>query len=62
MPLDEYADQEFVQKHELFKYIIDVSLAKIGKGYSGLSPVLLRSGFSGVENSYTYMNTTDLSK
>lgn len=59
MPLEEYAAQPFVQKHELLKYIVDVSLAKVEKCYTGFSPVCINSAFS-EGKSYLYLNSRDL--
>ncbi|KAL5974379.1 nudix (nucleoside diphosphate linked moiety X)-type motif 2 [Asimina triloba] len=47
MPIEEYAAQPFVQKHELFKYIADICLASAGKRYAGFSPVFTNSSLSG---------------
>ncbi|XP_074563212.1 nudix hydrolase 2-like [Curcuma longa] len=60
MPIQEYADQPFVQKHELLKYILEVSLAKIDKGYSGFSPVQIRSTFFGAQTEdCLFLNSKD---
>ncbi|KAF9589284.1 hypothetical protein IFM89_022354 [Coptis chinensis] len=61
MPIEEYAAQPIVQKHELLKYIIDIGLAKVDKGYAGFSPVPTSSAFSS-NQSYLYLNCKDLSK
>lgn len=59
MPVDEYAAQPLVQKHELLKYILDVGMASIDKGYSGFSPVSTKGPFSGSQG-YLYLNSRDL--
>ncbi|XVF75162.1 hypothetical protein PTKIN_Ptkin13bG0165200 [Pterospermum kingtungense] len=59
MPVEEYAAQPFVQKHELSKYIIDICLAKKDRKYSGFSPVPTSSVFSS-EKCYMYFNVSDL--
>ncbi|KAE8773303.1 Nudix hydrolase 2 [Hordeum vulgare] len=45
MPVEEFAAQPFVQKHELVKYILEVSLAKVDKEYAGFSPISIKSAF-----------------
>ncbi|XP_077237596.1 nudix hydrolase 2-like isoform X2 [Tasmannia lanceolata] len=59
MPIDEFAAQPFVEKHELLKYMVDICLAKARDGYTGFSPVSIKSGFSENE-SYLYLNNKDL--
>lgn len=59
MPLEEYAAQPSLQKHDLLKYIVDICLAKTGTGYSGFSPVQIKSAFSR-KQSYFYLNSRDL--
>ncbi|KAJ6813323.1 nudix hydrolase 2-like isoform X1 [Iris pallida] len=61
MPIEEYAAQPFLQKHELLKYIVDVSLAKVEKRYAGFSPVCISSAFSDGQ-SYIYLNSKDLNQ
>ncbi|PIA58314.1 hypothetical protein AQUCO_00500324v1 [Aquilegia coerulea] len=61
MPIEVYAAQPFVQSHGLLKYIIDVGLAKVDKGYAGFSPVPTTSTFSN-EKSFLYLNSQDLDK
>lgn len=61
MPIDEYAAQPFVQKHELLKYIVDIGYAKIEKGYAGFSPLSIKSAFS-EGDSYLYLNNKDLNQ
>ncbi|KAG9458393.1 hypothetical protein H6P81_002901 [Aristolochia fimbriata] len=60
MPIEEYAALPYLSKYELLKYILDICLAKIGKGYSGFSPVPTKSAFSGEESYYMYLNAKDL--
>lgn len=44
MPLEEYAAQDFIQKHQMFKYIAEICMAKSDKEYVGLSPVVAKTG------------------
>ncbi|KAJ0988240.1 hypothetical protein J5N97_006596 [Dioscorea zingiberensis] len=61
MPIDEFAAQPIVQKHELLKYILDVGLAKVDNNYSGFSPVCIKSAFDeGLSN--IYLNLRDLNQ
>ncbi|KAG9448558.1 hypothetical protein H6P81_008523 [Aristolochia fimbriata] len=62
MPIEEYAALPYLSKYELLKYILDICLAKIGKGYSGFSPVPTKSAFSGEESYYMYLNAKDLNQ
>ncbi|KAL5987460.1 hypothetical protein ACLOJK_035208 [Asimina triloba] len=61
MPVNEYAAQPVVQKHELLRYIADIGLAKASeKGYAGFEPVVANSVFADQHQSYlmspaTYM-------
>ncbi|KAK9267823.1 hypothetical protein L1049_010259 [Liquidambar formosana] len=59
MQFEEYASQPFVQKHDLFRYMIDICLTKRDGKYSGFSPVPTTSPFSN-EKSYLYLNSRDL--
>ncbi|CAL5053888.1 unnamed protein product [Urochloa decumbens] len=61
MPVEEFAAQPFVQKHELVKYILEVSLAKVDKEYAGFSPIPIKSAFTD-KLSLFYMNRRDLDK
>jgi hypothetical protein len=61
MPIEEFAAQPFVQKHELVKYIIEVGLAKVDKDYAGFSPISIKSAFTDKE-SFFYLNQRDLDK
>lgn len=61
MPIEEFAAQPFVHKHELLKYIIDVGLAKIDKDYAGFSPVQISSFFSD-RKSYIYLNSKEMNQ
>lgn len=61
MPIEEYAAQPFVQKYDILKYIIDVGLAKVEKGYAGFSPVCTKSPFYDAQE-YLYLNSRDLSE
>ncbi|CAN6194157.1 unnamed protein product [Urochloa humidicola] len=61
MPVEEFAAQPFVQKHELVKYILKVSLAKVDKEYAGFSPIPIKSAFTD-KLSLFYSNRRDLDK
>ncbi|XP_039130080.1 nudix hydrolase 10-like isoform X2 [Dioscorea cayenensis subsp. rotundata] len=61
VPIEEFAAQPFVHKHELLKYIIDVGLAKIDKDYAGFSPVQISSFFSD-RKSYIYLNSKEMNQ
>ncbi|XP_062152405.1 nudix hydrolase 2-like isoform X2 [Alnus glutinosa] len=39
MPVEDYAAQPFIQKHELFNYIAKICLAKSDKDYAGFSRI-----------------------
>ncbi|KAF8391679.1 hypothetical protein HHK36_023987 [Tetracentron sinense] len=58
MPFEEYAAQSFVQKHELFKYIVNICLAKKDMEYTGFSPVPATS--SSGKRCYLYLNSLGL--
>ncbi|KAL6873456.1 hypothetical protein ACP4OV_013538 [Aristida adscensionis] len=59
MPIEEFAAQPFIQKHELAKYILEVGLAKVDKEYAGFSPILINSAFTD-RKSFFYLNQRDL--
>ncbi|KAK2965012.1 hypothetical protein RJ639_026436, partial [Escallonia herrerae] len=59
MPFDEYAAQPFAQKHSLYKYTIDLSLAKVDGDYGGFSLQPITSFFND-QISYLYLNQRDL--
>lgn len=61
MPIEEFAAQPFVQKHELVKYIVEVGLAKVDKDYAGFSPISIKSAFTDKE-SFFYLNRRDLDR
>ncbi|GLU20616.1 hypothetical protein SLE2022_368070 [Rubroshorea leprosula] len=61
MPLEEYAANPLVRKHELLKYIVDICYAKMEKDYSGFSPLPVASAFSD-KKSFFYLNHRDLNK
>jgi hypothetical protein len=61
MPIEEFASQPFVKKHELLKYIVDISMAKISRGYTGFSPDQISSAFTD-RLSYIFVNKGDLNK
>ncbi|XP_043689301.1 nudix hydrolase 2-like [Telopea speciosissima] len=61
IPIEDYAAQPFVQNHKLAKYLSDICIAKIDKGYAGFSPVLTTSAFS--EKPFDlYLNSRDLNE
>ncbi|XP_039125553.1 nudix hydrolase 2-like isoform X1 [Dioscorea cayenensis subsp. rotundata] len=59
MPVEEFAAQPFVKKHELLKYILDLGLAKADRNYSGFTPLSISSAFS-EELSFLYLNSRGL--
>ncbi|GJM97920.1 hypothetical protein PR202_ga14883 [Eleusine coracana subsp. coracana] len=61
MPIEEFAAQPFVQKHELVKYIVEVGLAKVDNDYAGFSPISIKSAFTDKE-SFFYLNRRDLDR
>ncbi|KAL6603796.1 hypothetical protein ACP70R_044157 [Stipagrostis hirtigluma subsp. patula] len=61
MPIEEFAAQPFVQKHELVKYILEVGLAKVDKEYAGFSPIPIKSAFTD-KISFFYLNRRDLDR
>ncbi|XP_073224386.1 nudix hydrolase 10-like [Cicer arietinum] len=61
MPFEEYAVQPFNQKHEPFKYITELCMAKIEKGYTGFCPRPVSSFFS-KDLSCIYLNSKDFDK
>ncbi|XP_077215069.1 nudix hydrolase 2-like [Tasmannia lanceolata] len=60
MPIEEFASQSFLHKHEALKYMVDICVEKTGKGYDGFSAVPIKSGFSN-DQGYLYLNNRDLS-
>lgn len=60
MPLEEYAAQPFIQKHEQFNYIAKACLEKKKGNYAGFSAVPTTTAFSRKQN-YLYFNNKDLS-
>ncbi|XP_028752915.1 nudix hydrolase 10-like [Neltuma alba] len=61
MPFEEYAAQPFNQKHEPFKYISELCLAKIQSNYGGFSARPISSYFN-EQLSFLYLNSHDLHK
>ncbi|KAJ1441235.1 NUDIX hydrolase domain [Sesbania bispinosa] len=61
MPFEEFAVQPFNQKHEPFKYIIELCMAKVERVYTGFSPRPVSSYFA-EELNYLYLNSQDLDK
>ncbi|GKV44589.1 hypothetical protein SLEP1_g51753 [Rubroshorea leprosula] len=61
MPFDEFAAQPFAQKHELFRYITELCLAKVDRSYAGFSPQPITSAFFEGFN-YLYFNNQDLNQ
>ncbi|GMI70912.1 nudix hydrolase homolog 2, ARABIDOPSIS THALIANA NUDIX HYDROLASE HOMOLOG 2 [Hibiscus trionum] len=59
MPLNDYTEQPFIQKHDSFRSVAKVCLTKLEKEYAGFSPVP-RTTASG-KTSYLYFNSRDLS-
>ncbi|EOY12022.1 NUDIX hydrolase domain - like 10 [Theobroma cacao] len=63
MPFEEYAAQPSGQKNELFRYVNQVCLAKLGRGYGGFSPQPTISMFCDcAQPTYLYLNNKDLDK
>ncbi|KAK8490522.1 hypothetical protein V6N13_031694 [Hibiscus sabdariffa] len=60
MPFEEYEAQPVAQKHELFRYISELCLAKVERSYAGFSPQPI-SNFSD-QPSFLYLNNKDLNK
>lgn len=54
MPLVEFVEQPLIQGDEMFKKIIDICIARIGKRYCGLSVHPLVSKFDGKMSSLYY--------
>ncbi|MCD7461590.1 hypothetical protein HAX54_046546 [Datura stramonium] len=52
MPMEEYAAQPFIKKHEMFNKIAEICLAKKENKYSGFSKVLMTSA----KRTYLYFN------
>ncbi|MQL92433.1 hypothetical protein Taro_025057 [Colocasia esculenta] len=61
MPLEEFAAQPSVHKHELLKYIADIASAKFERSYTGFSPVRISSIFSN-RQACLYVNSKDLNQ
>ncbi|XP_034698095.1 nudix hydrolase 8 isoform X2 [Vitis riparia] len=58
MPLDEFVEQPLIQGDCMFKKIIDICIARLGKRYCGLSAQQLVSKFDGKLSSL-YYNVTE---
>ncbi|KAG6514771.1 hypothetical protein ZIOFF_025141 [Zingiber officinale] len=61
IPIEQFAAQPFVEKHELLRHIIDLGLAKFQKGYAGFSPICIKSAFTSRQSSL-YLNKRDLNQ
>lgn len=61
MPFEEYAAQPFAQKHDLFRYITELCLAKVDRAYTGLTPLPITSAFND-GSSFIYLNHQDLNQ
>ncbi|KAL1369951.1 hypothetical protein HN51_000294 [Arachis hypogaea] len=62
MPFEEFAVQPLTQKHEPFKYVVELCLANVEeKFYTGFSPRPVSSYFEDQLN-YLYMNSNELDK
>lgn len=59
MPFEQYATQQFVQKNELLRYMVDICSAKTDGSYSGFSKVPTTTSFSDIK-SYLYLNRQSL--
>nr|KJB42705.1 hypothetical protein B456_007G165700 [Gossypium raimondii]KJB42706.1 hypothetical protein B456_007G165700 [Gossypium raimondii] len=60
IPVEEYAEQPFMKKHDSFSSVAKVCLTKSEKEYAGFSPIP-RTTASG-KTSYLYFNTKDLTQ
>lgn len=58
MPLVEFVEQPLIQEDSMFKKIIDICIARLGKRYCGLSTHQIVSKFDGKESSL-YYNVVD---
>ncbi|GLT31039.1 hypothetical protein SLA2020_058060 [Shorea laevis] len=59
MPFEEYAAQPFAQKHERFRYITELCLAKLDRAYAGFFPQPISSAsIDGL--SYLYFSNKNL--
>lgn len=54
MPLTEFIEQPFIQEDNMFKKIIDICIARLGKRYCGLQAHHLVSKFDGRISSLYY--------
>ena len=54
MPLVEFVEQPLIQEDSMFKKIIDICIARLGKRYCGLSAHKLVSKFDGKLSSLYY--------
>lgn len=54
MPLIEFVEQPLIQEDSMFKKIIDICIARLGKRYCGLSTHQIISKFDGKESSLYY--------
>ncbi|KAF7840513.1 nudix hydrolase 2-like [Senna tora] len=61
MPFEDFASQPFVEKHELWKYINEICLAKIDGHYSGFTPVPMSSD-SREKKKFLYLNDRGLKR
>ncbi|XP_048233325.1 nudix hydrolase 2 isoform X2 [Ricinus communis] len=60
MPIEEYVNQPYNQKYQLFKYVAEICKAKSERDYVGFSAVAVATA-SGKET-YMYFNNRDFSK
>ncbi|XVE78302.1 hypothetical protein DITRI_Ditri13aG0133600 [Diplodiscus trichospermus] len=60
MPLNEYAAQPFIQKHDSFSSVAKVCLIKSEEDYSGFSPIPTTTASGKID--YSYFNSRDLNK
>lgn len=61
MPLDEFREQPLIQSDNMFKKIIDICIARLGKKYCGLNVHPVVSKFDGKMSSlyYNIVDTPD---
>lgn len=54
MPLEEFVEQPLIQGDKMFKKIIDICIARLGRRYCGLNPHQVVSKFDGKESTLYY--------
>ncbi|KAK4748464.1 hypothetical protein SAY87_015050 [Trapa incisa] len=54
MKLDEFVEQPLIQEDKMFKKIMDICMARLGRSYCGLNPHQVVSKFDGKESTLYY--------